>query len=259
MSLSQPVAVQLRRPLTSVLRPRVTISINAPNEPTDQDLLTLDLPPGLTVKDLKGFVEAETDFPADAQHFFLNGQPLHSETQTLEEAGVKDGEMLAVLVRRSGGVNRVTPTRQPPSAPSPSRSPHNPRAPDPEAVRQHILSNPAAQDELRQRRPELLATLNDPARWREAFNSMRRQEEEAERERQNQIRLLNEDPFNVEAQKKIEEIIRQDRVIENLQHAYEHNPEGKYIYICDLTPVCTIFTHGYSLRPRPHALRQHRG
>ena len=58
---------------------------------------------------------------------------------------------------------------------------------------------------------------------------MKRQEQEAERERQNQIALLNDDPFNVEAQKKIEELIRQDRVIENLQHAYEHNPEGELV------------------------------
>jgi DNA damage-inducible protein 1 len=205
-------------------RPRVTISISGNSEPSDADLLTLDLPPGLTVQDLKGFVEAETNLAADTQNFYLNGRPLTHATQTLDEAGIKDGEMLAVLIRRradsqpnaSASASAATPTAQ--------------RVPDPEAVRQHVLANPQAQDDLRRQKPELFALLNDSSRWRQAFEMGRRQEQEADRERRQQIALLNEDPFNIEAQKKIEEIIRQDRVIENLQHAYEHNPEGTYLY-----------------------------
>ena len=38
--------------------------------------------------------------------------------------------------------------------------------------------------------------------------------------------LVNSDPFDVEAQKRIEERIRQDRVSENFEHAIEYNPES---------------------------------
>jgi DNA damage-inducible protein 1 len=130
--------------------------------------------------------------------------------------------MLAVLIRRRGNAAQGQSQGGTAQPRTPQRG-----AQDPEAIRLHILSDPAAQEQLRQRKPELIAALNDPTRWREAFAMEQRQEQDAERERQNQVALLNEDPFNIDAQRKIEEIIRQDRVIENLQHAYENNPEGK--------------------------------
>ncbi|KAI4921924.1 DNA damage-inducible protein 1 [Alternaria incomplexa] len=193
--------------------PRVTISITAPGTQADTDLLTLELPPGSTVKDLKGFIEADTSLPAASQSLYLNGQPVAVDTQTLEDAGIRDGEMLAVVMR---------------AAPRPNRNlqqPGRPAQPDPEGVRQLVLNDPQQMNKLRQGDPELAAAVNDPTRWRDTYAMRQRQAEESERERQNQIALLNEDPFNVEAQRKIEDIIRQDRVVENLQKAYDENPE----------------------------------
>ncbi|KAK4998130.1 DNA damage-inducible protein 1 [Cryomyces antarcticus] len=60
---------------------------------------------------------------------------------------------------------------------------------------------------------------------------MKREENERVRERELQIRLLNEDPFNVDAQRKIEEMIRKDQVMENAAHAMEHTPEVSMLYI----------------------------
>jgi len=47
-----------------------------------------------------------------------------------------------------------------------------------------------------------------------------------QKDKEEQLALLQEDPFNVEAQQKIEEVIRQERVAENLQKAMEENPEA---------------------------------
>ncbi|KAL1645946.1 DNA damage-inducible protein 1 [Didymella pomorum] len=187
----------------------------------DNDLLTLDLPPGLTIKDLKGFIEAETNQPAASQGLYLNGQPVANETQTLEEAGIKDGEMLAVVIRAA----------RPPANPQQANRQRNAGrpagGPDPEALRQQLLRDPRQLANVRNQDPELAAAVMDPNRWAQTWEHRQSQQQEAEQERRNQIALLNEDPFNVDAQRKIEELIRQDRVVENLQKAYEENPEGK--------------------------------
>lgn len=50
-------------------------------------------------------------------------------------------------------------------------------------------------------------------------------QEATEVEKQKETQLLNADPYNIEAQRKIEEAIRQEAVMENLNHALEYSPE----------------------------------
>lgn len=205
-------------------RPRVTISITSPSE-TDQPLITLDLPADLTLRDLKAFIEAENpNCPAQAQILFYNGMPLSNDSQTLEQAGVRDNEMMAVHIRQHG-------SGQPQSRPRQTRQPQAQGGVptlDPEDVRQQLLRSPPNLEQLSRQRPDLAALVNDPVQWRTAFTQMERDQEQARREQERQIQLLNEDPFNIDAQRKIEEIIRQDRVLENLHTAYDVNPEGEY-------------------------------
>lgn len=219
----------------AISRPRITISIIAPNHALDQEFITLDLPPGLSIADLKGFVTAETDLPQASQQFYLNNVPIQGDNKTLEEAGISDGDMLAMLMRQpqaQSAQNSMGSQRRAQGATASAGNGPGARRSGPpntheiETTRLGILGNPAAMEQVREQRPALAEAINDSDRFRDVFMEMIREDEDRDRERMEQMRLLNEDPFNVEAQHKIEEMIRQQSVQENLQFAYEHNPEG---------------------------------
>ena len=75
--------------------------------------------------------------------------------------------------------------------------------------------------------PEIAdAAQNNPEAFAELLRQTHQRQQEAEVERQHEISRLNADPFDVEAQRKIEEAIRQQAVMENLEHALEYAPES---------------------------------
>ncbi|EME79567.1 uncharacterized protein MYCFIDRAFT_199291 [Pseudocercospora fijiensis CIRAD86] len=206
-------------------RPRITIQIIAPNHQLDQELINLDLPPGLSIADLKGFVTAETQIPSNSQQFYLNNQTLRGDEKSLEEAGVRDGDLIAMLMSQPRQQNNMGGQRRGQQSQQRRGPPNSPE--EIETTRLSILGNPAAMNQIREQRPALAAAMNDSNRFLEVWQEMMREDEDRERERMEQIRLLNEDPFNIDAQRKIEEMIRQESVQENLQFAYEHSPEGQ--------------------------------
>jgi DNA damage-inducible protein 1 len=197
------------------------VSINAPDEQRESDIVTLDLPSGMTVGETKELIKAETNFTDSAPQFFLNGNILTGDERTLDDAGIKDGEMLVMLIPRAGG---AAPPRQAPA--QQRRRPGEMNPEEVEAMRQNLLGNQGALARLREQQPELAAAVNDATRFRDAWQGAARRLMDQERERQQRIAMLNNDPFNIDNQREIERLIREDYVTESLQHAYEHYPEG---------------------------------
>lgn len=98
---------------------------------------------------------------------------------------------------------------------------------DSETMRHQLLGDPALMANLRQNQPELAdAAVNNPARFRELLTQFSAMQNSAKLQQQREAELLNADPYNIEAQKKIEEAIRQEAVLENMETAMENMPES---------------------------------
>lgn len=207
---------------------RLTISSISGGNP---QVLQLEVPSSICIQDLKALISSELpQMPSASQHIYYNGRLLSDATRTLEAYNMKDDDMVVV--------HTIAPRPQPQARPQQlqqqqqmqmqqSQAQHQQHQEyDPEVIRLQLLANPQLQAQLRESNPELVDTMNDPAAFREAFVGMENDRREKEREKQREIQMLNEDPFNVEAQRRIEELIRQEQVMENLQSALEHNPEA---------------------------------
>lgn len=213
---------------------RVTLNIYNPREGEDDNLLTLDIFPDMPLSTLRESIQAESNIDPTSQHIYHNGRLITDDSKTMQDLQIGDGEMLAVHVRDMRGSTGV-PAQPQPSRQSSSSQQQQPQlpprgqqqqGPDPELIRLQILGNPAMQQQVQRQNPELAAVINDPARFAQTLRDSADREQRERLERQREIERLNDDPFNVENQRRIEEMIRQERVMENLQNAMEYNPEG---------------------------------
>ena len=190
----------------------------------------------MTIADLKAVVSSDTNIQTNVQAFQFNGQYLRDDSKTLETVGVREGDMVSMVVRQSQantgarapgrGQARATQGVRTQSTRGSGQRPQQPRN-DAEIIRLQALGDPRILEQLRQYKPEMAEAVQDAQRFKEVFDGMSRQQDAAERGREEAIERLNADPLDVEAQAKIEEMIREAAVMENLQSAMDHTPEGE--------------------------------
>ena len=183
----------------------------------------MDVFPEMTFNDIKALVQDEVKVPPASQHFFFNQQSIVDTSQTLLQVGVGEGDMLGMAVQDPEEVMR----RGQRSAQQNSAQQASPQAPDPERMRLHIVGDPRMMAEVKRQDPELADAANNKDRFHAVWNQRQKQVAQSQAEKQAQLALLNADPFNAEAQRKIEEMIQHERIQENIQKALEENPECK--------------------------------
>jgi hypothetical protein len=78
-----------------------------------------------------------------------------------------------------------------------------------------------------QHQPEVAeAAQHNPSRFAELLRQLRPRHQQIEEQRLQDMAELDADPYNVDAQRRIEERIRQAAVLENMEQAIEHSPEA---------------------------------
>lgn len=202
------------------------------------DLLTYDVGLDITLNDLKTFVEAETNVPPSFQIFLKDGKPVADNSITLGQYGIHEGDLIAMAISSN-------PPRRRPADGNAGGEPSSqrPRQANPqEELRLRILREPNVKAAVERQDPELAAAADNEQRFHALCEDRRTQNEQRQREKDEQIAKLEADPFNMEAQQKIEEMIRQERVAENLQKAMEEFPEGEYRVLPEETAYLTFIS-----------------
>ncbi|RMZ81461.1 hypothetical protein DV738_g2253, partial [Chaetothyriales sp. CBS 135597] len=197
---------------------QISITVTESDIQLESDFLTLNVPSELTLNDLKGLVEADTNAPVASQTFVQNGRPITDATKTLSQLGVNEGDLLQLHVR--------TRAPAPPRLAQGQASTDTSQVADPERFRQHILRDQDLMQIVRERAPAVAAAAHDPNRFRLAFEAQQQQITAQQRAWQEELELLNSDPNDERAQRRILEMIQQQQIARNLETAMEETPEA---------------------------------
>jgi DNA damage-inducible protein 1 len=216
----------------------VTIHITASAGDTtwDDQLLTLEIMPQTTLDDLKQQIAAESGILKEKQQIFFNAMLLVEPSKTMEDYSLGESDMLFLQVGEPRPKGIIRPSNPPLGSGNRQDRLLQSENSDTELIRMHILGNPALRSEVHRSRPELGTALENPSQFAHAYHQMQLQAQREQLSRQQMIEALNADPFDIEAQTKIAEMIRTERVNENLQNAMEHNPESLSSTVPKLVP-----------------------
>lgn len=192
------------------------------------DIISVDVPESLSLDDFKAYLQAETGVSPEEQTLKLNGNPLKAN-KTLIELGIVNDDLLilskvraAVLAApRSASSQHLAPI--PAAAGQPSDSQINERV---EMVRQQILSDPQAIENIRISQPSLYNAINNPEMFRSLMIEQVREQQRDSSATQAELFRLQQDPDNPENQARIMELIQQEAIEENMKLAWDISPES---------------------------------
>ncbi|KAJ1778421.1 DNA damage-inducible protein 1, partial [Coemansia sp. RSA 1824] len=196
----------------------------------------IEVDESMKLSDLRVLLEAECNIPIDKQALEHASISVNGPDKSLGELGLKAVDALRIYDStqpmappQSKHSTSPQPAVALPPRPGHSLSPQSPNglSPQLEAHRQQVLANPQLMQQLAQTHPEIAeAARSNPRDFGRLLTQLREQQHEAARRQQQEMERLNADPFNLEAQQRIEEMIRQENIMRNMEAALEHNPES---------------------------------
>lgn len=209
-------------------------------------VFTLDVSEDLEIENFKAFCEVESGIPSAEIGLLFNGVPMTDAGKALKDYGVKDGDMVmmdrirrqAAAAPRPGGAGAggswdFSQIQIPsnllsgagPSQPRPQQQAQPRNEDDPAWIREMLAANPDQLALLKQNNPPLAEAFASGNL--EEFARVLKQQQEARKEREAlRIRMMNADPFDLEAQRLIAQEIEQKNIDQNMELAMEASPES---------------------------------
>ncbi|KAH9561211.1 hypothetical protein CY35_05G008800, partial [Sphagnum magellanicum] len=185
-----------------------------------EKLITVDVDPEESVENLKAILEVETGVSLINQQILLDGRELQ-DTMQLRAAGLKENSMLKLISKlapsSAGWSNASNWSINPDGS-----------AANPIALQKQLRGDTVAMAQLQQRNPEIAQAVmqNDIELFQRLLQQQHQRRLDLKHQSQQPSELSNADPFDVDAQKRIEESIRQKNVYDNWEAALEYNPES---------------------------------
>ncbi|KNA09910.1 hypothetical protein SOVF_149300 [Spinacia oleracea] len=185
---------------------------------SDDKFISLDVDPDEAVENVKALLEVESGVVLQQQQLMYNGKEMNNH-EKLSGLGVCEGDLIMMLSIAA-----------PPSRSSSSDLTLKPdgSAANPGAFQQQVRSDSNLMAQLFQSDPELAQAIsgNDLNKLQDILRQRHHQKAALRQKEEEDLALHYADPFDVEAQKKIEASIRQKGIDENWAAAIEHNPEA---------------------------------
>jgi len=210
------------------------------------EVFTLDVSEDLEIENFKAFCEVESGIPSSEIGLLFNGVPMLDQKKSLKDYGVKEGDMVMMDRMRRQTAPPARPRQTGGTTPNwdfsqiqiPSNllaggagpGPSQPTQPtrneeDPAWIREMLQANPDQLALLKQNNPRLAEAYESGNL--EAFAKVLKEQQNARREREAQrIRIMNADPFDLEAQRLIASEIEQKNIDQNMELAMEASPES---------------------------------
>ncbi|KAJ3679064.1 hypothetical protein LUZ60_017075 [Juncus effusus] len=182
---------------------------------SDEQFIQLDVEPEESVENVKALLEVEIKVTIQQQQLHFNGKEMKN-SDLLSSLGVRDGDLITMLSISDS------------LSPDQLRINTDGSAVNPQAFQQHIKRDSQIMAQLLQNDPQLAQAIlgEDMNVLQNILRSRHQQRLEMRRKQEEELALLTADPFDIEAQKKIEAAIRQKGIDENWEAALEHNPEA---------------------------------
>ncbi|KAJ3207334.1 DNA damage-inducible protein 1 [Dinochytrium kinnereticum] len=172
---------------------------NGTYQRTEENVKPYQLDNDYTIEDVKALIEVDFGISITSQSIFHNGKELSNEKA--KDIGVAEDDVFVV---------RNSNTLAASSATAPSD--------EVETIRNHILTNQHVLDNIRRTNAQLAESVKNPQDFRKLYLKLEAERRQAEeRERLARLQLQIADPFDIDAQKRIEEEIRKEMIHQNYE------------------------------------------